>query len=218
MQLLWSQIANTTITEILCSTKMDGIVLDYEHGVFNRESLLECIRVITLSGKRAYIRIKKTQKDMINFAIDIGCHGIILANVDNLFEIEYSMGLVRNNFWGELPIEFKYIDIICQIESVKGIRNSMALYSRTKNIIKYYMIGMYDLSTSCDEPGNFENAQFKQLIEIYEDHIPEKQRGIHLVKNIDTDIEKYKDYGCIAYGLDTLMLIDGAKGLNKYVT
>ena len=74
--LLWQQIANTTITEILCNTKKDGIVLDYEHGVFNRESLLECIRTINYRGKRSYIRIKKTQLDMINFAIDIGCSGV----------------------------------------------------------------------------------------------------------------------------------------------
>jgi hypothetical protein len=56
----------------------------------------------------------------------------------------------------------------------------------------------------------------KEMVKRFELIIPVKKRGVHLVKNFE-EYDRYKDYGFIAFSLDTLSLINGVKELNKYV-
>ena len=44
------QIPSTDIAEILASKNFDWIAIDMEHGNFNRESLTDIIRIISLSN------------------------------------------------------------------------------------------------------------------------------------------------------------------------
>ena len=217
MKLLWQQISNTTITEILCSTKHDGVVLDKEHGCFSDETLVDCIRIITLYGKKAFVRLKDADNKYIGLCLDSGCDGLIFANVNNMNYVNSiinamnkyrSFGLVRNNLWGEGSLYAIQPILIAQIESPDFKLN---------DIFNYYMIGMYDLSRQCGAIGCFDDKEFMRCIRRINRAIPNlKKRGIHLVKDIEKNYNIYKDWGVIAFSLDTLALIDRVKELNKY--
>jgi len=217
MNLLFQQIANTTVTEILCSTQMDGIVLDTEHGYFNNETLVDCIRVIKLSGKQAFVRMKIDQQ-LAQLCIDNSINGIILSDVrypsDSIKEY-IGCGLVKNNFWGMKDLSTRKTSLIAQIESreaIDRIEDNDWLF-----VYDYLMIGMYDLSQKYGCFGDFDNRKFMEAIERFEKNVGRKRRGIHLVKDIDSDYDKYKDYGLKGFSLDTLGILDRVKELNKYV-
>jgi len=205
MKVLWQQIANTTVTEILCKTDFDGIVLDCEHGYFNNETLVNCIRIIVLNDKIPLVRLKYDER-LIQLCIDNGCYDIIISNAKENIMFTYSLGLVENNFWGNNIIECKKINFIAQIESLEGLKNLCSMCN-----FNYYIIGMYDLSESLGCTGDFECDDFINAIKKFESKVPINKRGIHLVKDIEKNIVEYKDYGFIAYSLDTLFLLDGIK-------
>ena len=52
MNVIIQTIPSTLISELLASSKLDGIILDTEHGCFNNETLYSCIQLITLQKKK----------------------------------------------------------------------------------------------------------------------------------------------------------------------
>ena len=83
MKLLWQQIPNSTITEILCNSVFDGVVFDLEHGCYNNETLYNCIQVCTLKNKLCFIRVTWLDKTVIRMSLDAGCSGIIFSTIKN---------------------------------------------------------------------------------------------------------------------------------------
>ena len=68
------------------------------------------------------------------------------------------------------------------------------------------MIGPYDLSLSLNIPGKFDNPEFIDYINKVNDTIPEKKRGIHIPDNVIRYGLKYRSYGLICLGMDTISL------------
>ncbi len=218
--LLWQQISNSTVTELLCTTKMDGIVLDCEHGYFNPETLVDCIRVIRMYKKKALVRVREDDVKTMQLAYDNNCWGIVVANVRRTVMSSMGTGLCQANSYGVhyntegVPdVTRQSIKWIGQVESLRGIE----LAKDYPDSYDYYMIGMYDLSVDCGCGGDFKASVFLDKIDIFNASIPREKRGIHLVKNIHNDIEKYESYGLKCFSLDTLAILDMVKGLDNYV-
>jgi 2-keto-3-deoxy-L-rhamnonate aldolase RhmA len=120
MKLAWQQIPSPVVSELLCNTGLDGVVIDTEHGFFNNETLFSCIQVIKLS----------------NACLDAGIDGIIFSTVETtqqaaaIHEIckypkfggRRGLGLVRENKWGKEELISKPPIIIAQIETITGQR------------------------------------------------------------------------------------------------
>jgi len=225
MKLLWQQIASTVITEILCNSKFDGVVLDTEHGCFNDETLYSCIQVATLSKKLCFVRLPYIDKKMIRMCLDANVTGLIFSTVETVSDVrkianlcEYpkyaglrGQGLVRENMWGDGVLGVKRPIIIAQIETTKAILNFYRMIK--EKLFNFYMIGMYDLSASLGTPGDFGSQKFKDSIKYIEKCIPKTKIGIHLVNNVKQQIELYKNYGFLAFGMDTTLLINSVKDL-----
>lgn len=79
---LWQQIPSTTVSEILCMTDLDFICLDTEHGVFNEETIFQCIQTISLSQKKVFIRVTEANKTSVRHYLDAGVDGLIFSTVD----------------------------------------------------------------------------------------------------------------------------------------
>jgi 2-dehydro-3-deoxyglucarate aldolase len=80
----WQQLPNTTVSEILChSSDLDFVCLDTEHGVFNEETIFQCIQVIQLSGKKVFVRVTEPNKTLVRHYLDAGVDGIIFSTVHN---------------------------------------------------------------------------------------------------------------------------------------
>ena len=231
MNLSWQQIPSPIITEII-SEHYDGTVLDTEHGCFNNEALWTCIQVLKLQKKKAFVRLKDISKPMIGMCLDAGADGLIFSTVETREQakkiIEYSLfppygkrglGLVRQNRWGNdmshfYPNNIKYENrpfdpiLIPQIESKKAVNNLKDIMT---DLFDYYLIGPYDLSLSLNIPGKFDNPEFIDYINKIRDLIPEKKRGIHIPKQVNMQIGRYRRYGLLCLGMDTISLMADSK-------
>jgi 2-keto-3-deoxy-L-rhamnonate aldolase RhmA len=213
MNLSWQQIPSTIISEIL-SKKLDGVVLDNEHGIFNLESLFSCIQTIKLANKICLVRLPKISKDFIKYCLDSGCDGFIFSTIENKKQCKKiikncffpplgkrGLGLVRDNFWGCHDLKLNKIPLIIpQIETKKAIENIKDIIGFNFN---YYLIGPYDLSLSLGCPGEFDNKKYLNAIKTIENEINNDKLAIHIPRDIDENINKYKNYGLKCIGMDT---------------
>lgn len=226
LRFLWQQIPSTTVSEILCRSEMNGVVLDLEHGIFNNETAFQCIRIIKSLGKKCMVRVPKDYAHP-HYWLDAGVDGIIFSTVESydqarlLFEkclfAPYGtrgLGLVRQNFWGKNKlIENKRPMLIAQIENSIGAKN---IFDIIKLDFDYFMIGPYDLSLSLGLPGDFDNDLYKKTLSSIKNAVKEKL-GYHIVKDIEGQISGLSDCGFLAFGLDSLMLINGVEIIESYM-
>ncbi len=220
MRLLWQQLPSPTITEILCNSTLDGVVFDLEHGCFNNETLYTCIQVCLLKNKLCFIRVTWLDKTVIRMSLDAGVSGVIFSTVQNYFKAkEYydycfyppkgsrGQGLVRENEWGNKDFKKRDPIVVAQIETRAGLDNISII---AEVDFDYFMVGPYDLSASLGCVGNFDSPVYKTAIEKLKSKVGNKL-GYHIVKNIEDQLDIYRDSEFLALSMDTLFLIDGIK-------
>jgi len=178
------------------------------------------------------VRVTETNKTFVRQCLDSGADGIIFSTIETEEDAKLAiditnypplgkrgLGLVRENFWGDEDFCWESPVIIAQIETLRGMNNLSNIYNSFGFNFNHFMVGPYDLSLSIGlEPGNLDSVDFKEIMKKFNTIIPSEKRGFHIVKNISRkEIEKYKDYGFIALGIDTLMLIDSLNEIKKEV-
>ena len=226
MKLAWQQIPSPTISELLCKS-LDGVVLDTEHGCFNNETLYNCIQVITANDKKCFVRLTEINKTLIRICLDAGVTGIIFSTVETTLQArkihelckfpkhggKRGLGLVRQNKWGYGGLVSAPPIIIAQIETKKGIDNLKEIHSHE---FDYYMIGPYDLSASLGTPGDFDNHEYLDALKKVRQTIPNLQQlAVHIPTNVPKQIDKYREYGIIAVGMDPTILLEGYRELKN---
>jgi len=226
MKLAWQQIPSPTISELLCRN-LDGVVLDTEHGCFNNETLYSCIQIITANNKKCFVRLTEINKTLIRICLDAGITGIIFSTVETarqarkIHELckfpkhggKRGLGLVRQNKWGYGGLVSAPPVVIAQIETKKGIDNLKEIHSHE---FDYYMIGPYDLSASLGIPGDFDNHKYLEAIKKVKETITDlDQLAVHIPTEVGKQIDKYREYGIIAVGMDTTILLEGYKELKN---
>jgi len=224
MKLAWQQIPSPVVSELLCNTELDGVVIDTEHGFFNNETLFNCIQVIKLSNKKCFVRLTEPHKTTTRACLDAGIDGIIFSTVETtqqaatIHEIckyprfggRRGLGLVRENKWGKEELISKPPIIIAQIETITGINNLHQICSYN---FDFYMIGPYDLSASLGIPANFDTEEYLSSIEKVRSIIPIEKMAVHIPTDVKNQIKKYNNYGIIAVGMDTTGLLEFYKEL-----
>ena len=225
MKLLWQQIPSTIISEIYGNSNFDGVVIDTEHSSYNNETLFSCIQTIKLCGKICYVRFAHLDKIVTKMSLDAGCDGVIFSTIESkkqakeiidycrypVFGGKRGQGLCRENKWGESDVGRHKPDVIAQIETKDGVDN---LDKIIKCGFDMYLIGPYDLSASLGCVEDFNNPMYIKYINKISDNIPKEKLGIHLPKDVDKHYSKYKDYGFVALGMDTTLLIEKIKDIS----
>jgi len=225
MNLTLQTIPSTLVSEVLVNSKFDGVVLDTEHGLFNNETLFACIQVIKLNKKICYVRFTHLDKSLVRLALDAGIDGVIFSTVETkpqgLDIIQYcnypkfggkrGQGLVRENKWGLDNFYTKRPILIAQLETKTAVDNLPQILECG---FDKYVIGPYDLSSSIGCPGDWDNLEFQNLINILYKNIPLSQLGRFVVTN--KDITKYKQSNLSApsfviWGMDVNFLIQGTQ-------
>lgn len=214
----WQQIPSSIVTEILCNTGCDGVVIDTEHGGFNDETVISCIQVATLTGKKCFVRLTEISKTKVRYYLDSGASGLIFSTVESLEDakkiIEYScfsprgdrgLGLVRQNMWGSRGLLSPDPVLIPQIETRAGVENLEEISSLG---FDYYLIGPYDLSLSLGIPAQFDNDEFMIYINKINGIISKEKMAVHVPNNVQQEICKYEGYGLKCVGMDTIALIE----------
>lgn len=226
--LSWQQIPSTVISELLCQSDLDGVVIDTEHGCFSNEVLYSCIQVITLSGKKCLVRLSDINKTLIKYCLDAGADGLIFSTVEteeqarNIHDFckypsfggRRGLGLVRENKWGMKSLFKKPPILIAQIETTKGIKNINNIASCG---FDFYMIGPYDLSASLGAPGHFDSKIYLNAVESVKQLVSVEKMAVHIPTNIKKELKKYENYGIIAVGMDTTILLSGYEKISKEI-
>ena len=218
MRLAWQQIPSPIVSELLCNTGLDGVVIDTEHGCFNNETLFSCIQIIDALRKRCYIRLTEPNKTLVRACLDASVSGIVFSTVETEAQCEKiheickyplyggtrGLGLVRQNRWGLSDLVTRPPQLIAQIETKKGIDNLEMISSYN---FDHYMIGPYDLSASLGKAGDFNNIDYIKSIEKVQEIIPPHKMAVHIPTDVKNQLHKYQGYGIIAVGMDTTGLL-----------
>ena len=191
MNLTLQTIPSTVVSEILSKSNFDGVILDTEHGSFNNENLYSCIQIITLLGKKCFVRITDFNKQLIRMCLDAGCDGLVFSTIEEPFIaseiIKYcnypsqngnrGCGLVRDNKWGKSTLDSKKPILYAQIETAYAVDNLEHLKALDFDA---FIIGPYDLSSSLYISGQFNNELFVEYMNKIYNSIPTEKLGLFL--------------------------------------
>jgi len=227
LRLAWQQIPHPMVTDILCATTLDGIVLDSEHSNFNPETLYACITLCVANRKYCFVRVANIDHTIRTY-LDAGASGIILSTIESQEQAiklrnicqyppmgKRGQGLVRENMWGKnghLLGKRKTI-LIGQIETKEGV-SSLASIDQA-GVFDSYLIGPYDLSASLGVVGQFDHLTYLEQIQNIEMTIPKDRLGYHIVKDVKNEYPRYKEYGVVALSMDTLAILDRMDDMEK---
>lgn len=225
MNLTLQTIPSTLVSEVLVNSKFDGVVLDTEHGLFNNETLYACIQVIKLKQKVCYVRFAHLNKSLVRLALDAGVDGVIFSTIETKSQgldiIQYctypkyggkrGQGLVRENKWGLDTFYLKRPTIIAQLETKTAVDNLPHILECG---FDKYVVGPYDLSSSIGHPGDWDNLEFQNLVNILYENIPPSQLGRFITTK--KDITKYRQSNLsipsfVIWGMDVDFLIQGTQ-------
>jgi 2-keto-3-deoxy-L-rhamnonate aldolase RhmA len=218
----WQQIPSLAITDILLKCDgLDGIILDQEHGVWDKKDLFNSIRLINNSHLHSGVRFAKPYNvHLIRNCLEMGCEYFVFANyqhpdynlIREIFKCK-GIGLYAGNNWDvkeeKTLDDGESIKIIAQIEDHKTL---CQLIPQKVCYIHYFMIGMYDLSKDLGCTGNFSDIKFKKDMEIFNKQVPDNMKSIHIVYP-NSKTSKYNKYGMLVLGMDSTILKSGVENI-----
>jgi 2-dehydro-3-deoxyglucarate aldolase/4-hydroxy-2-oxoheptanedioate aldolase len=172
---------NQVIVEALSNTGLDWLFIDMEHAPL---SIGDVQRLIQSTSKSCstLIRIQDNNPVYIKQALDIGCDGIIVPQIndaENALRVveacKYppigtrSVGISRahkygSNFKNYIENANENIAIIIQIEHIKAVENIDSILN--VNGIDGIFIGPYDLSGSMGLTGQIQHQEVQNAIRI----------------------------------------------------
>lgn len=222
----WITLAHPSIAEIMAKSGFDWLAVDLEHSVITIREAEELIRVIDLTGVIPLVRLTSNNSDQIKRVMDAGAHGVIVPMVNSAEDaklvvdaVKYppvgkrGFGLARAQEYG---VGFKkYLEwqqdntvIIVQIEHILAVQNIDEILS--VDGVDGYIIGPYDLSGSMGFPGQFDNPDLQDAMNIVHASAMKhnKPGGIHIVEPEPALLNQSIEQGhrFIAYSVDIRML------------
>lgn len=228
----WTIIPSPINIEIIGSSGFDFQILDLEHGVFDLQSLENCIRSCESTGCSPLVRAPGILPHIVQNALDFGAHGIIFPQIKDavsaqeaLKALSYPPEGIRgynpftragNYHLGstkKLSNNFPLSSVI--IENLKAY-HELDKILEIKNLDVVYL-GAYDMSVALDCAGDIENSKIQDFLNDSISRIrkAKKHAGV-MVKNKE-DIEKFNKLGAnvLVYGVDTQMISTAAKNAKQ---
>jgi len=222
----WITIGNTSIAEIMADSGFDWLCIDLEHSVIDYFEAQQLIIAIQSKGIKAFVRVGENNNRIIKRVLDAGADGIIVPSVNSADEaikavkaVKYppfgnrGVGLARAQSYGfgfdsYLNKTSKDIKLIVQIEHINAI-NELDAIIQTDGVDGTF-IGPYDLSGSMGKPGNYDDADVKEALCIYETIASKYNKliGFHVVPPEYTLVldKINKGYNFIAFSFDAYFL------------
>ena len=112
------------VVDVICSTKLDFLIIDSEHGVVSFETAQTAAMVCDSRGVSPIFRVGGVIEDQILRALDIGMHGIQVPNIRSADEMKKLVELAKNTLhWATAVFHLTRV----QGNSTKKIRQSLQL-------------------------------------------------------------------------------------------
>jgi len=210
----WCILPSTATINVICSTSIDFIIIDMEHGPISFETAQEMVAIAESENCSPFIRPPDNSEASILRALDIGAHGIVAAHIDSKEAAEKIVSLVKYAPIGERGFspftraggysmnaitthaknENANTAIVLILEGQAGLDNISDI-STVKHIDAIY-IGAYDLSQALGFPGQTEHPIVTKEVNRCVSYL--QRRGIaagSYVAKTSSDILKFKNMG-----------------------
>ena len=222
----WITLNHFSIAEIMAEAGFDWLCVDMEHSVTDYFEAEQLIAAIQSKGIKAFVRVGENNNRIIKRVLDAGADGIIVPMVNSKADAQKAVdavnyppkgkrgvGLARAQKYGfgfEVYKEnkAKNIVLIAQVEHIDSVNNLQEIINTDG--IDGTFIGPYDLSGSMGKPGQYNDADVKEILKKYEKIANEHDKliGYHVV---EPDIQLVKNkidegYNFIAFSFDTMFL------------
>jgi len=170
-------IGHPFITDILGGIGFDFINFDLQHSPLSIESTLSMMQAMSFSETTPIIRVPWNEFAIINSALDIGAHGIIIPFVNTKEDVlkaiqsatyppkgMRSFGPIRASLRDPEYVETcdEEILILPQIETQEGLENVEDILSVDK--IEAFFVGPYDLSRSLGVWKQWDHPKFEEAL------------------------------------------------------
>jgi 2-keto-3-deoxy-L-rhamnonate aldolase RhmA len=158
---LWMAMGSTTIIELAGSAGADAIIIDAQHGLWDRASLESAVGAVT-PGTSALVRVAENTALAIGQALDTGAEGVIVPLVEDGAEAARAVAAARfppqgkRSGGGVRPLAGGFLDYCAianertvlglMIETMRGVDNAAAI-ARTPGV-DFVLIGTGDLALS----------------------------------------------------------------------
>jgi 4-hydroxy-2-oxoheptanedioate aldolase len=91
----WSVISSPLSVRLLAAASLDYVVIDLQHGEATEADLPGLTSAIRLAGAAPIARVRHPHTADIGRALDLGCEGVIVPNVDSADQARQVAGAVR---------------------------------------------------------------------------------------------------------------------------
>jgi 4-hydroxy-2-oxoheptanedioate aldolase len=91
----WSVIPSALSVRLLAAAGLDYVVIDLQHGGATEADLHAMTSAIRLAGATPIARVRHAHTADIGRALDLGCEGVIVPNVDSAAQARQVAGAVR---------------------------------------------------------------------------------------------------------------------------
>ena len=230
-----SNMLSTIMVEKIADS-LDFVLFDGEHGIYNNESLVECLQVARLKGVPSFIRVADAEYHLISRALYMGADGIMIPRTETLQQLRTAidgllfapdgrkgMGGCGQFRPGEKFADFKKTRFLLpQIESPEGIKNLPAMLEEYGEYISAVIIGPYDMSVMVGTPANIGSDEMNKAVQEVFDICKKYNKSCGIFCDNEILAKKYRDMGAnvlwMAVDRDYYMrglnvMLDGVKEL-----
>lgn len=235
------ELGGANVVEALGQTGLDFIIVDNEHGPFDVESSLECIRAAESSNLIPLCRVREFSRPGILKLLDQGAAGLIIPYIETVEQVQKIVEFgkyapigkrgfsgSRKDRWGfstpgALPLQeqMNYWNaetaLIPQCETVGCLEHIEEICAMDG--VDGIFVGPFDLSISMGIPGDFKNPR---MIEAFERILKAcKAAGkFSIIFTANPDwINDYYEMGfdMVTYGMDAGVMVSGFRSLIQKV-
>jgi len=236
----WAVIPAQIVTDVICSSGIDFIIVDAEHGPISFETAQEMAITCESRGVSPIMRVGGVSEENILRALDIGMHGIQVPNIKNSDEVKNIIRYAKyppigdrgfspftragnyslNNAKKITGVSNQNTLIGVNVEDVDAINNIDEILAIEE--LNLVFIGLFDLSKALGIPGDVNNKKVITHLRILSEKILEAGKYPGTIVTSEEQMYRFIEIGVkyILYLVDCEVLRAGYEkivlSLNKH--
>lgn len=218
----WFTIPSITVADIICTSDLDYLIIDREHGPHSFEGVLNAAVAAKANNVASVVRCTDVNSAEILRCLDVGVDGIQVPNISSVSQVNalltdalyppegnrgYSV-FTRNGQYGAIPARNmpakrnEETAIIINIESADSADHIEDFLEIDR--IDAFFIGLFDLSKSLGAPGDFTTSPFRKRVEKVTSACKAAGKSVGTICNNSDTANRFIDMGMnyIVYSVD----------------
>lgn len=221
----WMQLSDSSVAEIMGSSKFEWVAVDMEHGSIGHNDLPNIFRALELGDTLPLARLAEGNTLDCKQVLDAGAGGVIVPMVESASQLvsvrdacrwppsgSRGVAFSRANLFGKnfdaYKLESQQPLLVAMIETNRALKNLEEILSVEG--LDAILIGPYDLSASLGVTADFDHTEFVSSMKniLRQARAQNVPAGIHVVNPSVNEIKARIDegYRFLAYSIDSVML------------